>query len=341
MRPSGRSPAAAGADDPRSPTPTVGAAGSGAGRRALGLDQWYVAWKPLSGVTVTDGKMAYPLFRPGQSVITDGDVNPEGVVLNYQHGIFFGNAYGLWLTERGTATVTDGVVTGTISPQQQGSTYSGVQFGVKVPFGADTGLTAAAMYSRCVGCQGRQPYWLDPSKAPTAAQVNAGGATLAAALVSQLKSSANGNTVDANGSLLYAYNQTEGALELNTKLIGLPLMAFANDVKNDGAKNGQDQAYTVGLLVGKANDVNTREIGDAYEKLEKDAYYGGFVDSDFAGGSTDAKGSVVRAAYAPAKNWPLNATYFINILNNFSAASASTPRDESYKRLQIDVNVKF
>jgi hypothetical protein len=58
-------------------------------------------------------------------------------------------------------------------------------------------------------------------------------------------------------------------------------------------------------------------------------------------GSTDVKGSVVRAAYAPTKHWTLNATDFINTLNNFSAASASAPPDESDKRLPLDISVKF
>ncbi len=71
--------------------------------------------------------------------------------------------------------------------------------------------------------------------------------------------------------------------------------------------------------------------------IEKDAQFGQFIDSDFGGGVTDVDGSVFRFGYAPAKNWLLNGTYFMN--NRFVDAPGATER--SYDRYQIDLNFKF
>ena len=320
---------ATGADDPRSSNQTLGASGAAMARRTIGLDQYFATWKPMEGVTANLGRMPIPWFRPGQSLLTDTDINPEGLAVNYQSGLFFANAYGIWLSEISTYSVNpvNGLQTSALSKQGNGANYSGAQVGMKYPFDMDTSLTLALMYANCGGCQNHQPFWIPQGSAATTAQISA---------------SANGNSTDANGNLLYTFQNTELAAEFNTRVIGLPLQVFTNYAKNSGAKNGQDQAYTAGVLLGKAAASNTWEIGYAYEKLEKDGYFGQFVDSDFGGGTTNTSGSVFRFAYAPAKNWTLNATYFLNKLNNVGAANPVTsPQDESYKRLQLDFGLKF
>ena len=51
----------------------------------------------------------------------------------------------------------------------------------------------------------------------------------------------------------------------------------------------------------------------AYGLIEKDAMFGQFVDSDFAGGTTDAKGDVLRAmAVVAAAGWYPERHYFMN-----------------------------
>lgn len=309
---------ATGGDDPRSTNQTLGADGSGMARRSIGLDQYFATWKPLTGLTVTAGKQPMPWFRPGQSLFEDGDINPEGLSVNYQNGLFFGSAYGIWLSEIGANNINP--TTGVASPSKataNGATYDGLQLGVRVPLGSVSNLAASLMYSNCGGCKNHQPMWA---------------------------AGANGNTtvtVSSVALLAYEYRQIEAALEYNTKFDWLPFQAFGNYVKNGGASNGQDSAFTVGFLLGKASDKGTWEVGYAYERMKKDAILGQFVDSDFGGGNTDTKGSVIRLGYAPAKNWTVNATYFINSLNNTGTVSATAPRDESYKRLQLDVGVKY
>ena len=87
----------------------------------------------------------------------------------------------------------------------------------------------------------------------------------------------------------------------------------------------------------------TWEFGYAYQKTEKDALFGQFVDSDFGGGLTDTDGSVFKIAYVPAKNWTLNGTYFLNSrFIDVPITVAGAPKTGlDYDRYQIDFNVKF
>ena len=49
---------------------------------------------------------------------------------------------------------------------------------------------------------------------------------------------------------------------------------------------------------------------------------------------------MVRAGYAPVRNWTLNATYFLNKLNR-DVPNSVGQTDVDYDRLQLDFNVKF
>ena len=52
---------------------------------------------------------------------------------------------------------------------------------------------------------------------------------------------------------------------------------------------------------------------------------------------TDTEGSVFRLGFAPARNWVINGTYFLN--DRFVDATGATRRD--YDRYQIDLNFRF
>jgi Putative porin len=93
-------------------------------------------------------------------------------------------------------------------------------------------------------------------------------------------------------------------------------------------------------MFGKASNPQTWEFGAAYQVIEKDALFGQLIDSDFAGGATDAEGWVMRAGFAPVRNWALNATYFLNSRNRDVPTSLGQTETD-YDRLQVDFNVKF
>ncbi len=78
--------------------------------------------------------------------------------------------------------------------------------------------------------------------------------------------------------------------------------------------------------------------------VEKDALYGQYIDSDFGGGNTDAKGSIIKVGYAFARNWTFNVTYFLNETNidvPATVAGVGSVLDRDYKRLQLDLNFKY
>ncbi len=127
-------------------------------------------------------------------------------------------------------------------------------------------------------------------------------------------------------------------------MAGKPLVVYLDYVKNDKAINDHDTAYSTGLLWGKASDPRTWEIGYFYQQVEKDALYGQYIDSDWGGGLTDAKGHVFKFAYAFAKNWTFNTTYIVNKTNidvPVTVAGVGSVFDRDYKRLQLDLNFKY
>ncbi len=107
-----------------------------------------------------------------------------------------------------------------------------------------------------------------------------------------------GNSVAPDGTYLYDYSIVEGFAEASTEVANLPVSLFVDYANNRDA--GQfDTGISAGLKLGKAKKATgSWELAYAYQDLEADAVLGLLADSDFAGGGTDAKGHVVKVAYA-------------------------------------------
>jgi hypothetical protein len=299
--------------DPRSSNQTLT---NGNSRKAVFIDLAYAEWQPTADWKFTVGKMKYPWVRAGQSVFFDGDVNPEGLAVNFAHGDFFGSTFYNLLEERNT-------VAGTAQASGE-STMGGLQVGWKPMIGPGR-LTLAASYFDVNSVQNRAPVY----------------------------AGANGNTTKntgcfggGTGCLANDYDLMEAIVQYDfTAVAGKPLSLYVEYVKNDKAINSMDTAYSAGILYGKASDPRTWEVGYYYAQVEKDALYGEYIDSDWGAGSTDAKGSVLKFAYAFAKGWTFNGTYFLNKTNmDIAASGTGVPAgtfDRDYKRLQLDLNFKF
>jgi hypothetical protein len=121
--------------------------------------------------------------------------------------------------------------------------------------------------------------------------------------------------------------------EYNMKVGKLPLQLWANAARNLDAEF--DTALGFGALLGKAANPGTWETGLAYQLIEKDALFAQHIDSDFAAGLSDSDGWVLRGAYAPLKNWVLNATYFK------TAGNHDVGNEYDFDRLMLDFNAKF
>jgi hypothetical protein len=143
-----------------------------------------------------------------------------------------------------------------------------------------------------------------------------------------------GNSVDANGNLIYDYNQAEVFAEYATSADELPLSFFANYVRNTEVDDN-DTGYAFGAKIGKTGEPGTWQASWAWQKLEADAVIATFTDSDFGGGGTDAKGHTIKGAYVLANHWTLGGTLFLNEVD----LASGTPRD--YTRLQLDLIFSF
>ena len=191
--------------------------------------------------------------------------------------------------------------------QASDSLMLGAQVGVRTEIADGVNLTAGASYYDFSATQGRTPFFIPFGF---------------------------GNSLDANGNYLFDFNEVELFAELSLEVADMPLSLFADYVNNTDADQF-DTGIAIGAKLGKASAPRSWELGWIYQDLEADAVLGLLTDSDFGGAGTDAKGHVLKGAYALNKKVKLNATYFINE----TGANAGTELD--YNRLQLDVNVKY
>jgi outer membrane murein-binding lipoprotein Lpp len=294
-----------GANDPRSTNQTLG---DGWSRKQVSLDLAYVDWKPTTDFGMSFGKMPQPWFR-SLNYFFDGDITPEGISARYATGPFFAHAFGYWLSERSTAN---------------DATMLGGQLGMVGQLGG-VKLTGALGYFDVGSVQG------EVTTLSTSNPCVNNGAFF---------NGPQGNTTftDALGCarLLNDYNMVEAIGQAEFNVGSQPVQVFAQAIQNQEADD-LDTGWFAGFTYGKAGNPRTWDFGYAYGVMEKDASFGQFIDSDFGGGVTDVNGSVFRFGYAPAKNWLLNGTYFMN--NRFIDAPGATERN--YDRYQIDMNFKF
>ncbi len=110
----------------------------------IGFDLAYVDWAPTEGMHVYAGKMRNPLFRAGgMPLIWDGDLNPEGVALQYSKGMFFGNAGYFFVEERNA---------------DENSFLTAAQLGTKFNIGEKSKLTAGIGYFGYSNTVGNEPF---------------------------------------------------------------------------------------------------------------------------------------------------------------------------------------
>jgi hypothetical protein len=336
----GRVGIATGGPDPRSSNQTLTDQNS---RKDFELDMAYVTWAPNAKWKITGGKQPYSFTRTG-SLFYDGDVNPEGISVNYATGNFFAGAFYDWLAER--ALSFSNVTTGTNTD----SIMFGGQLGYRIPLSDSTRLTLGATYMDFTGVQGYNPFFGGSSFGNTT--------TTSAAVCSRTLAA-------GTACLLSDFDIIEASADLTTSLGGQPLRFFIDYAQNMEAEvnvaagKKLDTAYAAGLTYGAASaNKGSWEVGLLYQTIEKDSLFGQLLDSDFGDGNTDSNGFVIRGGYTLARNWTVNATLFLNELSNdvpqnvtvFNEATENLPYDSTtitdvfnreYKRLQLDLNFRF
>ncbi len=144
-----------------------------------------------------------------------------------------------------------------------------------------------------------------------------------------------GNSVDEAGAYLYDYRELELFAEYHFGLAGEEAILFMDLVQNQDAPE-QNLGYAVGLHYGRIEEKGDFKLGIAYQALEADAVFGGFTDSDFAGGGTDNQGQVYTAVYAIRERVVFSVTYFDTEYGEFSQGQA-----QDFKRLFLDLVFQY
>jgi TolA-binding protein len=311
-----------GTGDPRSTNQTFTQDSS---EKGIYIGQAYADWRFMDGADLLLGKQPLPFWRPAYSLFWDGDVNPEAVAVAYKSGMFFGSGYA-WMVQENFNNNPKYV---NVDP-----TIFGAQVGMKFPLlGGETKI--AAQYYDLTNGKGNAPFY----------NGNAFGNTTYAR---NLNGSATATQV-----LLYDYRVVELSGEMATKVAGLPFSVWADWAQNTASNVKYDNAWAVGTSIGKASDAKTWEASVMYESMGKDALFAQFIDSDFAGGVSDANGWVLKVGYAPTKNVVVNATYFLNntnvdayavsgdLLTGPYAGPYAVGKNMNYNDFMLDVNYKF
>ena len=114
-------------------------------RKDIGVNLAYVNWSATEHIDVQIGKVKNPWHRAGgHHLVWDSDLNPEGLVVNYEQGGFFANFGGFGVEERSS---TDDTM------------LLSFQGGYEFAISESSSLTAGLSYYAYTNMIGNSPFW--------------------------------------------------------------------------------------------------------------------------------------------------------------------------------------
>ena len=269
--------------------------GGGGSTKDLRIDLAYFNWDGLKDTNVVGGKFSNYIHRAGKNALLW-----DGDWRPEGTGIKWDNGR-FFANALGTWIESD-------SNKDQSFAYL-TQAGIKLPIGDSAKLTAGVGYHN-FQTKGNGSYFGD-------------------------NDDFFGNSFDPeNNTYIYDYEELEFFADLGFEMFGHPALVFGNYVQNQDADE-DDTGWAVGFKYGSAKNKGEWQFGYVYQRLEADAVLGLLTDSDFGGGGTDSKGSIIKGSYAFYKNFNANLTYFINDVG----LNEENPID--FKRLQLDLSFKY
>ena len=267
--------------------------------KTLVLDRAFAEYTPevpgLNEAKLTGGMMANPLWTLGQ-LVWDEDLNFDGAAVHLAKE--FGPL---------TLFTNDGVFsldTDIVRTSALWSTQNGV---ILKPF-ADSEDELLKNF-KATGALAYHDYMNVTSKSSDVTAItNAGG----------LKGNSGG---------LKDLNLLNPSFELASQYRDVPLSTYIDWVHNTGAPS-QNNGFQVGLKLGKARApfdlLKGWEGGYYYERLEPDATFGAFADSDFGNGGTNHQGNVYWLKLAVLKNSVVGLKIFQTTEIKLPKANANT-----------------
>ncbi len=308
-------------------------------RKFIWIDQAYAKWTPIKTsdwtVTGTIGKMENPFQL--SNMIFDSDINPEGGAVQVAYHIndkhtLKANAAAFVLDEINQSA--PGAAAGTAPPSHDPYLYGGQML--------------------------LESKWTPKIETSIGLAIfNLGNKEDLSAKVQPFYNS--GNTRDANGFLVHNYNPIIATGSITYFLDSFPLYdgkfpvkASGEYMNNPGAATA-NEAYRVGVSLGKAGKKKGWEINYRFQELQADSWFDAMVDDDngafYANGNpqltgtgkangwfggTNVRGHLVQATYSFTDFVGISVTYYLNDLIVGVAGQSS-----SAHHFMIDLNWKL
>ena len=268
--------------------------------KTIVLDRAFAEYTPevpgIDKLVLTGGIIENPFWNVGQ-LVWDDDLNFDGAAVKLEKHV--GSAVTLF-TNDGVFPLQSGIT--------ETATLWSVQGGTAIkPFShADDELSKNF---KVTGALAYHDYMnVTKPLSESTAIATAGGA--------------KGNTVGVAD-----FNLLNPTIEVSSQYADIPFGVFGDFVHNTALASSKTNGFQLGLKVGKARvpfDVRKGwEGGYYFERLEPDATFGPFTDSDFGNGGTDHRGHVWWVKLATLKNSSLQLKY----LNTQELKSAKNHAD--------------
>ena len=120
--------------------------------------------------------------------------------------------------------------------------------------------------------------------------------------------------------------------EASTHWRGRPIVLVADLVVNTFL-NDDDFGFLVGLIYGKLDKRGSWQCRYNYRRIEKDALYGTFTNSNFGDGGTDVKGHLLRFLFALDQDIATTFSYYHNRIG--------LNQGGNYRSLMVDFSIKI
>jgi len=274
-------------------------------KKPVWFDLAYFDWQAFNGFKVAAGRLPNYYWLPGKSqLVWDSDLSFEGGVFRFETEPstlrLFAISGGYWLNERENTSTDPGPDLFLTASQigttvDTGSIYGGLAFG----YHTFAGLKASPVV---------------PGRA-------------------------NGNTI-VDSKYRYGYDLVEVGFELGTHKWPFPIAIYENVVQNlnakdvNGIKTDENLAILHGVRIGKIKDIWSWQFDYSYREVESDALVAAFIEGDFAGGNTDARGHKLSMQVQPGQNAVFAVTFY------GSEYQLKTKR-KHHERTQVDLSLRF
>ncbi len=276
------------------------------------LDQAYLKWSPLPGLTVSGGRFENPWF--GTDLVWDQDINFDGLAMSWKPEL--GGGTSLFFTA-GAFPIEE------MEMKSHDKWLFGGQVGVNYKYQDKLTATLAAAYyhfdnitgksiERLKGDtdwsrpkfqqKGNTVFYLDPNDNPSFT----GGGT------SYLGYAAEFNELNISTKIDYAICENHHVTLIGDYVNNIGYNRADVDARVGQAIVKETEGFQVGLSVGTP-DVRAAwdwKVMLNYKYLEADAVVDGFTESDFHLGGTNAKGWITGVDLGLARNVWLNTRWF-------------------------------